>query len=148
MPTSVPGSPETTSHPQRGFTLLELLVVMVIIGLLASIIAPQYFSQIGKSNVKVARAQVEALGQALVASLGDAHVALMRGHGSVTVGTSIQQVVFRGIYTESSARLQASPETMTDRRPECMTQLTPNSRVLGLNPPLHRFSPSVLPPSR
>ena len=50
---------------QRGFTLLELLVVMVIIGLLAGIVAPQYFSQIGKSNTKVARAQIEALGQAL-----------------------------------------------------------------------------------
>ena len=42
---------------QRGFTLLELLVVMVIIGLLAGIVAPQYFSQLGKSNAKVAKAQ-------------------------------------------------------------------------------------------
>jgi general secretion pathway protein G len=48
-----------------GFTLLELLVVMVIIGLLASIVAPQYFSQISKSNGKVARAQIESFGQAL-----------------------------------------------------------------------------------
>lgn len=49
----------------KGFTLLELLVVMVIIGLLASIVAPQYFSQVGKSSAKVARAQIEAFGQAL-----------------------------------------------------------------------------------
>jgi general secretion pathway protein G len=45
--------------------LLELLVVMVIIGLLAGIVAPQYFAQIGKSNTKVARAQIESFGQAL-----------------------------------------------------------------------------------
>jgi general secretion pathway protein G len=38
---------------------------MVIIGLLASIVAPQYFSQIGKSNTKVTRAQIESFGQAL-----------------------------------------------------------------------------------
>ncbi|MBL8305642.1 MAG: type II secretion system major pseudopilin GspG [Rubrivivax sp.] len=38
---------------------------MVIIGLLAGIVAPQYFSQIGKSSTKVARAQIESLGQAL-----------------------------------------------------------------------------------
>jgi general secretion pathway protein G len=49
----------------RGFTLLELLVVMVIIGLLAGYVAPQYFSQIGKSEVKVARAQIDALAKAL-----------------------------------------------------------------------------------
>lgn len=50
---------------QAGFTLLELLVVMVIIGLLAGYVGPKYFSQIGKSEVKTARAQVDALGKAL-----------------------------------------------------------------------------------
>ncbi len=50
---------------QRGFTLLELLVVMVIIGLLAGYVGPKYFSQIGKSEVKAARAQIDALGKAL-----------------------------------------------------------------------------------
>lgn len=49
----------------RGFTLLELLVVMVIIGLLAGYVGPKYFSQIGKSEIKVARAQIDALGKAL-----------------------------------------------------------------------------------
>jgi len=50
---------------QRGFTLLELLVVMVIIGLLAGYVGPKYFSQIGKSEVKAARAQIDALEKAL-----------------------------------------------------------------------------------
>ncbi len=48
-----------------GFTLLELLVVMVIIGLLAGYVGPKYFSQIGKSEVKVTRAQIDGLGKAL-----------------------------------------------------------------------------------
>ena len=48
-----------------GFTLLELLVVMVIIGLLAGYVAPKYFSQVGKSEVKVAQAQLDSLEKAL-----------------------------------------------------------------------------------
>lgn len=55
-------------HPIRqsaGFTLLELLVVLVIIGLLVGYVAPRYFSQVGKSEVKVARAQMKALEDAL-----------------------------------------------------------------------------------
>ena len=50
---------------QRAFTLLELLVVIAIIGLLVGYVAPRYFSQIGKSEVQVAKAQVDALEKAL-----------------------------------------------------------------------------------
>jgi general secretion pathway protein G len=52
-------------NPARGFTLLELLVVMVIIGLLAGYVGPKYFSQIGKSEVKAAKAQIDALEKSL-----------------------------------------------------------------------------------
>jgi len=48
-----------------GFTLLELLVVLVIIGLLAGYVAPRYFAQVGKAEVKTAQAQVDALEKSL-----------------------------------------------------------------------------------
>ena len=50
---------------QHGFTLLELLVVIVIIGMLASYVGPKYFAQIGKSEVTVAKAQLEGLSKAM-----------------------------------------------------------------------------------
>jgi general secretion pathway protein G len=50
---------------EKGFTLLELLVVIVIIGLLAGYVAPRYFSQVGKSEVQVAKAQIDSLEKAL-----------------------------------------------------------------------------------
>ena len=48
-----------------------------------------------------------ALGRALAASLGSNAAVLMRGHGSTVVGTSLQQAVYRAIYAETNARLQA-----------------------------------------
>jgi len=50
---------------EKGFTLLELLVVVAIIGLLAGFVAPRYFNQLGKSEVNTARAQIDALEKAL-----------------------------------------------------------------------------------
>ncbi|MES2069876.1 MAG: type II secretion system major pseudopilin GspG [Pseudomonadota bacterium] len=50
---------------QRGFTLLELLVVVVIIGLLASYVGPKYFGQIGKSKTQTAKAQIDSFDKAL-----------------------------------------------------------------------------------
>src|SRR5437667_11720281 len=49
----------------HGFTLLELLVVVVIIGLLVGYVAPRYLGQVGKSEVTTAKAQIDALEKAL-----------------------------------------------------------------------------------
>ena len=50
---------------QAGFTLIEMMVVMVIIGLLMALVGPRFIRQEEKAKVKAARAQVELLGTAL-----------------------------------------------------------------------------------
>jgi general secretion pathway protein G len=56
---------QMSSPRTGGFTLLELLVVVVIIGLLVANVGPKYFGQIGKSETVAARAQIEAFEKAL-----------------------------------------------------------------------------------
>lgn len=51
--------------PTRGFTLLEILVVLVILGMLASLVGPQVFKQLGGSKTKAAHLQVQELSAAL-----------------------------------------------------------------------------------
>lgn len=62
-----PGTLKTCPHKSHsaGFTLLELLVVVAIIGLLAAYVGPKYFSQIGKSEQTVAKSQIEGFSRAL-----------------------------------------------------------------------------------
>jgi general secretion pathway protein G len=49
----------------RGFSLIELLVVIIILGLLAGLVGPRLFSRVGQSKQAAARAQIELFGAAL-----------------------------------------------------------------------------------
>jgi general secretion pathway protein G len=54
-------------HRRRGFTLLELLVVLLIIGLLTGIVAPRFMNEVARSEATTAKAQIDALDKALQA---------------------------------------------------------------------------------
>src|SRR5438132_7635496 len=62
---SHPGRPRAgavaTWRGQAGFTLVELLVVLVILVLLASIIGPKVIGYLGSSRSKTAKVQIEGL---------------------------------------------------------------------------------------
>jgi ribulose-5-phosphate 4-epimerase/fuculose-1-phosphate aldolase len=59
----------------------------------------------GMTNMLVSNG---ALGEALAETLADKPVALLRGHGNVVVGPTVQIAVYRAVYTEINARLQSA----------------------------------------
>ena len=52
-------------HTERGFTLIELLVVITVIAILAGLVGPMVFRNVGDAKVSAARAQIELFGLAL-----------------------------------------------------------------------------------
>ncbi len=57
--------PRTRRRPRHGFTIIEVIVIVVIIGVLAAVIAPRLFSRVGQSRQSVARSNAATLANAV-----------------------------------------------------------------------------------
>jgi ribulose-5-phosphate 4-epimerase/fuculose-1-phosphate aldolase len=77
-----------------------------------------------------------ALGKALAASLGGCACVLMRGHGSTVVGASLAHAVYRAVYTEVNARLQAA--AMALGAPTYLTQAEAELAAAANDPQIPR----------
>jgi general secretion pathway protein G len=89
------------SNKESGFTLLELLVVMVIIGLLVGYVGPKYFAQLGKSEIKAARAQINSVRKAIdVYRLDTGHYPTQESGLSVLSISPANEPKWQGPYLE------------------------------------------------
>ncbi len=53
------------TNGNKGFTLIEIMIVMIIIGLLAALVAPKFFGRLSSAKLSAAKAQIELIGTAL-----------------------------------------------------------------------------------
>ena len=95
---------------------------------------PNFEIREARGNERGMQVTTVARGAALAKTLGNAPVALMRGHGNVVVGTSVKQATVHAVYTDINARMQAA-------------SLALNGKIVVMNEP-ELFDPSEFDISR
>jgi general secretion pathway protein G len=92
---------------EDGFTLLELLVVLAIMGLLAAIVAPQVLKYLGSSRTQTAKVQIQNIGSALELYKLDVGRYPTQEEGLQALVTAPANTVsWNGPYLKNSAALQ------------------------------------------
>ncbi len=62
---SISKAPRITARYQQGFTLIEIMVVVIILGILAAIVAPNVIGRVGDAQVSAARQDLRGIESAL-----------------------------------------------------------------------------------
>ncbi len=96
---------------QQGFTLIELMIVVAIIGILAAIAIPQYQNYIAKSQVSRAMAEVGSLKTAYESCLNDGKTAIGACDLGWT-GSNILSLTSPATSTAGTAVAAAIPNTV------------------------------------
>ncbi|MGE8503584.1 MAG: pilin [Pseudomonas sp.] len=94
---------------QKGFTLIELMIVVAIIGILAAIAIPQYQNYVAKSQVSRVMSETGALKTAIEACLMDGRTTVGTAAGQCDVGWTSSNLLGAG----GAANLQGSALTLT-----------------------------------
>ena len=78
---------------QKGFTLVELLIVVVILGVLSSVALPAFLNQTGRAKENAATASVTAAAKACEVYLVGGGTSYSAPDGVFTAGTAVQNVI-------------------------------------------------------